>query len=81
MKESLLNVRSDLAGISLVPTPIEVLGRAPKLDDEVAGQIRRLDLAPLLPSESKKGVLVLAHNDVGVRSSYEVATLGWFFTF
>jgi hypothetical protein len=35
MKAPLLDIRDDLTGIGLIPAAIEVLGRHPKLDDEV----------------------------------------------
>jgi hypothetical protein len=37
MEDPPLDVRDELAGIGLVPAPIEFLGDEPKLDDEVAG--------------------------------------------
>jgi hypothetical protein len=48
----LLNIRNHLASIGLIPVPIEVLGHDPELDDKVAGQILRLNLAPLLPPQT-----------------------------
>ena len=45
----------DLPGIALVPLPIEVFGHEPELDDEVARQVFRLGLAPLLPPEAEEG--------------------------
>ena len=41
--------RDPPAGIALVPGAVEVLGRGPELHDEVAGEVLRLGLAPLLP--------------------------------
>jgi hypothetical protein len=43
-----LDVLDRLASVSLVPTPVEVLGHGAKLDDKVVGKILRLDLAALL---------------------------------
>jgi hypothetical protein len=43
-----LDVTDDPPGIALVPGPIERLGGDPQLDDEIARQIFRLGLAPLL---------------------------------
>jgi len=40
-----LHVRNVLAGIGLVPAPIEVLGHKAELDDEVAREVLRLRLA------------------------------------
>ena len=43
-----LQVDDDLSGVGLVPPSIEVLGNCAKLDNEIAGQVARLNLAPLL---------------------------------
>ena len=40
-----LDIRKDLAGIGLVPAPIELLGGEAELDDEIAREVFRLDLA------------------------------------
>jgi len=48
MADSALHIINDLAGIALIPAPVQVLSRKPELDDEIAGQILRLDLAALL---------------------------------
>ena len=61
-----LNVRDDLAGIGLIPAPIEVLCREPELDDEIARQVLRIDLAALFVPEMNQSGLVLAHDDPGV---------------
>ena len=49
MEDPLLDVGDDLPGIGLVPAPIEVLGGQAQLDDEVAREVLRLDLAALFP--------------------------------
>ncbi len=51
MPHLLLNVDDDLPGLGLVPAPIELLGNDTELDDEVAGQVLRLDLAALFPPQ------------------------------
>ena len=71
-----LHVRDHLAGIALVPVPIEVLGHGPELDDQVAREVLRLDLAALLAPEPEQGGLVIAHDDPGVRAADEGATVG-----
>ena len=43
----LLHVRENLTGIGLIPAPVQVLGRKPELNDEIARQVLRLDLATL----------------------------------
>jgi hypothetical protein len=40
-----------LAGVAFVPVPIEVLGGEAELDDEIAGEVFRLDLASFLPPQ------------------------------
>ena len=62
-----------MAGVALVPAPVEVLGHGPELDDQVARQVLRLDLAALLAPEAQQGGLVVAHDDPGVRAADEAA--------
>ena len=62
----LLDVGDDLTGIGLVPASIEVLGHHPELDDEIAGQVLRLDLAALLLPKPEQRILIVAHDDPGV---------------
>jgi hypothetical protein len=56
----------DLAGVAFEPVAVEGLGDHPELDDEVAGEVLRLDLAPLFPPEAKQRGLVVAHDGSGV---------------
>ena len=70
-----LNVRNHLAGVGLIPAPIKVLGHHPELDDEIAGQVLRLDLAALFPPEPKQRLLVIAHDDPGVRAADKRAAI------
>jgi len=44
-----LHVLDGLAGASLIPAPIEVLGDLPELDDKIVGEIFRFDLAAFFP--------------------------------
>jgi hypothetical protein len=67
-----LNIGEDLSSISLVPAPVQILGRNTKLDDEVARQVLRLDFAPLFPPEPNEGGLITAHNDPRVGAADEV---------
>ena len=62
--------------LSLVPAPVQILGHGPKLDDEVAGQVLRLDLTPLLPPQPHQGDFVVAHDDPGVGAAYKSASIG-----
>ena len=75
MADCLLDVGDDLAGIRLVPAPIEVFRDKPELNDEIIGEILRLDLATFLSPQPQKGCLVIAHDDAGIRAANEVAVL------
>ena len=68
-----LHVGDDLPGIGLIPAPIEILGHRPELDNEVAGEILRLDLAAFLPPEPQQGGFIVAHDDPSVRAADERA--------
>ena len=70
------DIDKDLSGIGLVPAPIELLGHHPELDEEIAGQVLRLDLAALFPPKPEKRLLIIAHYDPGVRAADEIATSG-----
>ena len=65
-------------GVALVPGPIEVLGGEAELDNEVAGQVLRADLAALLLPQAEQGLLVLPHDDAGIGSADEGAPVGQF---
>ena len=78
MADCLLDVGDDLAGIRLVPAPIEVFRDQPELNNEVAGEILRLDLAAFLSPQPQKGCFVIAHNNAGIRAANEVAAIGRF---
>ena len=67
----LLDIGDDLTGIGLVPAPVELLGGEPKLDDEVAGEVLRLDLAALLSPQPQQSGFIIAHDDPGVRAADE----------
>ena len=62
---------TDLAGVALVPVPVELLGHEPELDDEVAGQVLRLGLAALFPPEPEQGGFVSPHDDPGIGAADE----------
>ncbi len=40
-------------GIRLGPAPVKVLGRQAELDQEIAGEVFRLDLAAFLPPKAE----------------------------
>jgi hypothetical protein len=56
--QPVLDAFDDLTGVALVPMPVEGLGHEAKLDDEVAGQVLRLGLAPFLLPQAEEGCLV-----------------------
>ena len=47
--------------------PVEGFSRYAELDDEVAGEVLRLDFAAFLPPEAEQGGFIVAHNDANVR--------------
>ena len=71
-----LHLGDDLAGIALVPVPVEVLGHGAELDDQVAREVLGLDFAALFPPEPEQGGFVVAHDDPGVRAADEGAAVG-----
>ena len=66
MPDPFLDVGDRLAGVALIPMPIEVFGDASELDDEVARQVLGLGLAAFLPPQPEQGCFVVAHDDPGV---------------
>ena len=76
MSNAALNVGNQLAGIGLVPAPVQVLGHAPELDHEIAGKVFGLNFAALLPPQPKQGRLVIAHDDPSVRAADEMSPFG-----
>ena len=70
-----LDVDDRLAGIGLIPAPVQVLGRQTELDDEVARKVLRLNFAPLFSPQPDQGCLVVAHDDPGVRAADEIAAV------
>jgi hypothetical protein len=57
--------------MGLIPAPIEVLGHRSELDEEIAGQVLRLDLAALFPPEPDRRLLIIAHDDSRIGASNE----------
>jgi hypothetical protein len=53
-----LDIGDGLAGIGLMPAPVQVLRGEPELDDEVARKVLRLDLTSFLPPEPEQGRFV-----------------------
>jgi hypothetical protein len=75
MPHSLLNIQDHLPGIGLIPAPVQLFGRQPELDDEVAREVFGLDLAALFAPEADQGGFVIAHDDPGIRAADEVAAV------
>ena len=75
MKHLPLHLGDDLAGIALVPVPVEVLGHGAELDDQVVREVLGLDLAALFPPQPEQGGFVVAHDDPGVRAADEGAAV------
>ena len=70
-----LDACNNLASIALEPAPVEVFGDRPELDEEVVGEIFRLDLAALLAPQAEEGGLVVAQDDAGVRAADKGPTI------
>ena len=68
-----LHIGKNLPGIGLVPASIEVLGHRRELDKEIAGQVLWLGFAALFAPEPDQRLLVIAHDDPGVRAAHKVA--------
>ena len=66
MKYLPLHVGDELSGTSLVPVPVQVLGRRAELDQEIARQILRLDFASLFSPKAEQPSFIVAHNNPGV---------------
>ena len=71
-----LHVLDGVAGVALVPAPVEVLGDGAELDDQIVGEVLRLDLAAFLPPEPNEIGFVVAHDDPGVRAADESIPIG-----
>ena len=51
-----LHVLDAVTGVALIPAPVEVLGDRAELDDQVVGEILRLDLAALLAPQPNQAL-------------------------
>jgi hypothetical protein len=49
-----LDVLNRVACVSLIPAPVEVLGCAPNLDDQISRQVLGFDLAAFLTPEAQQ---------------------------
>jgi hypothetical protein len=66
MTNPALDIREYLASIGLIRASVQLLGRYPKLDYEIAREVLRLNFAPLFPPEAEEGGFIIAHDDPGV---------------
>jgi hypothetical protein len=73
MPDLFLDIYNHLAGIGLIPAPVQILGGDPELDHEIGREVLRLDFTPLLPPQAEKGSFIIAHNDAGVRAADKAA--------
>ena len=53
------------------PAPVQVFGSRPELDHKVARQVLRIELAALFPPKPEKRILIIAHDNSGVRAANE----------
>ena len=66
VKLSQLAVLNAMAGLALVPGVVELLGHYAELDDELAGQVGRANLAAFFLPKTDQGIFVPAHDDAGI---------------
>src|SRR6187401_723913 len=71
MADMALHLGDHLVGVALVPVAVEAFGHGPELDDEIARQVLRLDVAAFLAPQPQQGGLVIPHDDPGVRPADE----------
>src|ERR1700722_4340421 len=70
-----LDVGDGSPGIALVPSPVQRLGGDTELDDEIVAQVLRFGLAALFLPQPAERCFVSAHDDSGVRSADELASV------
>jgi hypothetical protein len=75
MRDPLLHVLDGVAGVTLIPAAVEVLGHGTELDDQVVGKILRSDLTALLLPQPQQGGLVITHDDPCIRSADRMAAI------
>ncbi len=78
MAHLLLDVGDELAGVCLVPAPVQLLGDKAELHREVSGEVLGLDLAALLLPQPDQGGLIITHDDAGIRAADEVTVFDIF---
>jgi hypothetical protein len=75
MPNPALHIADLLAGVSLVPGAVELLGCPPELHDEVPREVLQLGLAPFFAPEPNQGGFIVAHDDPCVRAADEETAL------
>ena len=70
-----LHVFNDVAGVALVPAPIELFGHRAELNDQIFGEIFGLDLTSLFAPQADEQVLVVTHNHPRIRSADKRAAI------
>jgi hypothetical protein len=63
------------SGLALIPGPVQRLGGASQLNDQIAGEIPRFGLAAFFAPEAQQRPLVGPHDDAGVRAADEGAAV------
>jgi hypothetical protein len=73
-----LDILDDLAGVSLVPAPVEVLRDRPELDGQVVRKILWVGLPAFLAPQTQQAGFVAAHDDAGIRAADEPTAIPTF---
>jgi hypothetical protein len=78
MPQAMLDAFHGLPGIALVPMAVESFCCEAKLNDEVVGEVLRLDLAAFLAPEAQEGGFIGAHDHPGVGAANEAPAIKTF---
>jgi hypothetical protein len=76
MLHAALDVRHDLAGVALEPMPIEIFGDPLELEDQIAGEVLRLNFTPFFEPKTPECGLVGSKDNSGNRTADESASAG-----
>jgi hypothetical protein len=52
--------------VALIPSSVEVLSRASKLNDQISGEVFGLNLPAFLTPKANQGGFIVSHDDPGV---------------
>jgi hypothetical protein len=61
--------------VGLIPAPVQPFCGHAKLNNQVSGEVLRLNLAPLLPPQPHQGGLIVPHDDPGVGAANKLAAV------